>query len=145
MSEARELLRRAGQGKAPPEASDEVAGVAFGYLRGTRERAEHVEFRLKDGTVKSFPYSWLGPADFDPSLGIVLEFVGDRTYRVVIEGRNLDLRAGEDGADLFTRGFLRHRVTWVREMDPGESRRLPETATAVERITIRKLVPAEDD
>ncbi|MBA4066217.1 MAG: hypothetical protein C0501_21380 [Isosphaera sp.] len=145
MSESRELLRRLGQGKPPGEAADEVAGPAFGYLRGTRERAEHVEFRLKDGTTKAFPYAWLGPAEFDPSLGIVLEFVGDRTYRVVLEGRNLDRRVGEDGPDLFTRGLLRHRVTWVRELDAGESRRLPEPATAVEKITVRKLVPGEDD
>ncbi len=145
MSETRELLRRVGQGKPPADATDEVAGPAFGYLRGTKERADHVEFRLKDGTVKSFPYSWLGPADYDPSFGITLEFVGDRTYRVVIEGRNLDRRAGEEGADLFTRGLLRHRVTWVREMDPGEARRTAEGATAVERVTIRKLIPGEDD
>ncbi|MFO0847831.1 MAG: hypothetical protein U0871_04610 [Gemmataceae bacterium] len=145
MSEARELLRRIGQGQPAAEPADEVTGPAFGYLRGTRDRADHVEFRLADGTVKSFPYSWLGPAAFDPSAGISLDFVGDRTHRVTIEGRNLDRRAGEDGADLFTRGFLRHRVTWVREMDPDESRRLPEAATAVERVTIRKLVPGEGD
>lgn len=145
MTETRELVRRIGPGRPAAEPSDEVAAAAFGYLRGARERADHVEFRLADGTVRTFPYSWLGPTAFDPSAGIVLEFVGDRTYRVVLEGRNLDQRVGEDGADLYVRGLLRHRVTWVRELDPAESRLLPETAIVVEQITIRRLALGEAD
>ncbi len=145
MSDSRDLLRRLGQGRPPAEPSDEIAGPAFGYLRGTRDRADHVEFRLQDGTVKSFPYAWLGPAEFDPSVGVVLDFVGDRTHRVVIEGRNLDRASGGDGADLFTRGLLRHRVTWVREKDAAEANRLPEADLTVERIMIRKLDRGEDD
>ena len=129
---------------APPGADrDEDECPAFGYLRSPRERALHVEFRLATGNAVAFPYSWLGPATYDPSRGVTLFFVGDRTYRVEIAGRNLDAVVG-GAVTLFDRGLLRHRVTWVRELDPADARRLPDAALAVERIAVRVVEAVAD-
>jgi hypothetical protein len=117
------------------EDDDESARSAFGYLRGTRDRAMFVEFRLADGTVWAFPYSWMGPARFHPSQGIVLYFVGDAVHQVTIQGWNLN--AEGEGVSLFGRGLLRHRIVWVREMSEDEAQRAAKGETVVEKISIR--------
>ncbi len=43
-------------------------------------------FRFADGRMKSLPYVQLVETEFNPAIGIVLEFVG---HRVTIAGRNL--------------------------------------------------------
>lgn len=147
MSDSISLLKKLGRaapGEHTPHAeADEEACAAFGYLRGLREQALHLELRLADGNRPSFPYSWLGPVVYNPSRGLLLVFAGDRSYRVEVEGRNLDKEVAA-GIDLVHRGVRRHRVVWLREMDPAETRRLPEHELAVERITVR-LVNAPED
>ena len=43
-------------------------------------------FRFLDGRMKSLPYTHLLETEFNPDVGIILEFVG---YRVTLYGRNL--------------------------------------------------------
>lgn len=120
---------------------DELAGRCFGYLRGQRDRALNLEFRrLKEGDSVSFPYSWLGPTRFDPSLGILLLFVAAETYGVRIRGHNLNTLL-DGGVCLYDRGLLRHRVTFVSEMSNAECRSAGNDCV-VERIEISS-VPAE--
>ncbi|MBX9581874.1 MAG: hypothetical protein K2X87_16340 [Gemmataceae bacterium] len=45
----------AGEPAALPEAGEEEACPAFGFLRGARERAVTIEFRLRDGNAEAFP------------------------------------------------------------------------------------------
>jgi hypothetical protein len=118
--------------------SDEEDCVAFGLLRGIRDRALHLQFRLQNGNVESFPYSWLGQVIYNASSGIVLTFVGDKTFRVTLQGRNLAAVVAES-IDLLNSGILRHRIVWIREMEREECRRLPEEALTVERITIEAV------
>ncbi len=123
--------------KPPPvePEGDEENCVVFGYLRGIRDRALHLQFRLHTGDTESFPYSWLGQVTHNRSSGIILTFVGDKTFKVTIEGRNLSAVVPEK-IDLLNSGILRHRVVWLREMDREECNHLPDDAVAVERITI---------
>ena len=64
-------------GSPVAEDADEDCCVAFGYLRGIRDRALTLEFRFADGNSLAFPYSWLGPVKYNPSAGVLLQFVGD--------------------------------------------------------------------
>lgn len=87
---------------APIEMDDESEGKSFGFLRGIRERALNLEFRrLKEKDSLSFPYSWLGPAHYDPSRGIMLVFSAGETFGVRIRGRNLNQE--------FEHGVIGHR------------------------------------
>ncbi|HXG11577.1 MAG TPA: hypothetical protein VNK04_17615 [Gemmataceae bacterium] len=149
MSDSLELLKRSAAPRVasarplPPagEDEDEAACPSFGYLRGLRERADNIEFRReREGDSLSFPYSWLGPKRYHPSLGIVLLFVGSEMYLVTLRGRNLN-RLSEAGISLYERGILRHRVTWVREVQREESDALPEEECVVERIEVQAVPP----
>jgi hypothetical protein len=93
-----------------PEAADDF--VAFGWLRGIRERAVMLELRHRDGSSTAFGYTWLEKAAFDPSEGITLYFAGKK---VRIIGRNLN---GEISplARLY-HGILRQRVPWIQQAD----------------------------
>lgn len=104
---------------------------SFGWLRGIRDRAVMLELRHKDGSVTAFGYAWLRKATFDPSVGITLDFSGEK---VTISGRNLD-------AELRPRvrllsGILRQRVTWIQEADGPTSLEAPPQAVVVERIAV---------
>ncbi len=94
--------------------ADEDECPAFGYLRGIRDRALTIEFRLSNGNSEAFPYSWLGPIKYNPSAGLLLKFVGDETYLVLVEGSNLNTLVN-GSVNLYDRGVQRHRVTWIRE------------------------------
>ncbi len=133
----------AAAGAPAGEDADEGVCPAFGYLRGARDRALHVVFhRHQSGDGVSFPYAWLGPTRHHPSLGLSLLFAGTELYLVTVKGRNLGATAAP-GVDLHERGVLRHRVTWVREVSPGEARGLDAGACVVDRIDIRPVTPEE--
>src|ERR1700685_1991330 len=90
--------------------SDEEECLAFGYLRGIRDQSLSLEFRFANGNREAFPYSWLGPATYNPSAGLLLKLVGDLVYLVLLEGSNLN--ALVNGCiNLYDRGIQRHRVT----------------------------------
>lgn len=105
---------------------------AFGWLRGMRDRALMLELRHKDGRIQSFGYAWLDSAEFDPSEGITLHFMG-RTVRII--GRNLN-REVRPNVRLYA-GILRHRVPWVEETSGPDLMEAPETATVIESIKMK--------
>jgi hypothetical protein len=144
MNETLELLRRNNTPAKPSiEEDDEAVCPAFGFLRGVRDRALNIEFRReREGDCFSFPYSWLGPSRFHPSVGMVLLFSGSELYLVTIQGRNLNT-LGETGLSLYERGILRHRVTYVREIAKADSKALPEGECVVDHIEI-KVVDADN-
>jgi hypothetical protein len=94
-----------------------------------------IEFRLANGNSQAFPYSWLGPVTYNPSAGLLLKFVGDQVYLVLIEGSNLN--APVNGATtLNERGVQRQRVVWVREMSAREVEKAREGEIVIERIRL---------
>jgi hypothetical protein len=138
-------LTPAGRTPAPGTAaqSDEDTCGAFGYLRGIRERALSIEFRFADGNSEAFPYSWLGPVKYNPSAGMLIKFVGDLVYLVLIEGSNLNALVNET-VNLYDRGIQRHRISWVREMTRPEQERTGEGEPSVERIRIVSHRPDDE-
>lgn len=125
------------------EDSDEESCLAFGFLRGIRERALSLELRFLNGNCQLFPYSWLGPVKYNPSVGILLKFVGDMIYLVLIEGSNLNAMM-KGGITLFDRGLHRQRVIWIREMSKRELDRVGKGETLVEHIRVVAYRPDEE-
>ena len=148
MNDSRELYRKLGLPPAvgvpmaevvPPDSEGEGEGRCFGFLRGVRDRAINLEFmRNKGNEAVSFPYSWLGPSRYHPSLGVLLLFVSGDMFGVHIRGRNLNAMLDE-GMSLYERGILRHRVTFIRELTEKECRAAGERECVVERIDIIPL------
>lgn len=103
--------------------------VAFGWLRGMRERAVMLELRKKDGSMTGFDYALLRKLVHDPSEGITLHFGGEE---VKIRGRNLG-RDASPGIQLL-RGILWHRVPWIQEASDADILKAEEGATVVESI-----------
>lgn len=122
--------------------SDDDQCRCFGYLRGMVARAQSIEFRLANGNRVAFPYHWLGPSYYNPSAGILLRFVGDKVYLVLIEGSNLDMLINAS-LSLYERGILRHRVTFVREMTRQEIASSEKGEVTIERF--RMLNHRSDD
>ena len=130
-------------GDASDLAEDEEHCRGFGYMRGISDKARSLEFRLANGNREAFPYNWLGPARYNPSAGILLKFVGDLVYLVLIEGSNLN-KLMNDAISLYERGILRHRVTWVREMTRQELADAGEGETTVSRIRTASFRPDDE-
>src|ERR1700679_2545311 len=83
------------KGREDPDAPEEAEELelepveenrAFSILSADRQHKLMVEFRLLGGNAKALAYSYLVAADFDPTVGIRLDFSG---YTVAITGRNL--------------------------------------------------------
>ena len=122
---------------------DEEECLCFGYLRGIRDTALSLELRFADGNRQAFPYSWLGPATYNPSAGLLLKFVGDLVYLVLLEGSNLN--ALVNGAvSLYDRGVQRHRITWVKEMTRQQVEKAGDGEATVERIRVLSHRPDEE-
>jgi hypothetical protein len=89
---------------------------AFGWLRGTHDRAIMLELRKKDGSILAVSYFTLDKIEFDPSEGITLH-TGRQT--ITIKGRNLN---GNDRSQVrLFHGITRHRIAWVQEADRPSS------------------------
>lgn len=123
----------------PKEEADEAACPAFGFLRGTKDRALMIEFRLGTGDTVTLPYSWLGPVRFNPSVGLLLKFTGDVVTLVLIRGSNLDAAVGGGAVNLTNRGLHRHRILWVREMTPDEARAAGKAEPTVDSIQVAEF------
>ncbi len=108
---------------------------AFGYVRGVRDRAVTLQLRYRNGNSDFFPYSWLGPIRFNPSVGLLLKFTGDVVTLVLIRGSNLDVLVNES-VNLTDRGLARHRIVWVREMDEDELRRATQGEPTIDHINV---------
>ena len=130
---------------APPDPAleDEEECPAFGYLRGIRDRALSIEFRLAGGNSAAFPYSWLGPVQYNPSHGLLLKFTGDLVYLVLIEGSNLNAVAN-GVVSLYERGIQWHRITFVREMTRQQVEKAGEGEVTVERIRTLSYRPDDE-
>jgi hypothetical protein len=121
---------------------EEASCPAFGYLRGSRERALAVEFRFRDGNNEGFAYSHFASWRYNPSTGLLLKFTGDVTTLVLIRGSNLDALVNES-VNLTDRGLQRHRITWVREMDEGELRRVGDRGPTIDRMEVAEFESQE--
>jgi hypothetical protein len=121
------------------EDTEEESCPAFGYLRGMHERAQMVEFRFRNGNSLWCPYAWLGPWHYNPSVGVLLKFTGDVVTLVLICGSNLNAKVNGGAMNLTDRGFQRHRVTFVREMDEGELRKTGDMGPTIDRIEVTEF------
>jgi hypothetical protein len=120
-----------------PEADGSFAScLAFGYLRGIRDQATSVEFRLRAGNSVFFPYGLMGVWKYNPSDGLLLKFSSDLVYLVLIRGSNLDKPLHEGTINLTHAGLQRHRVLWVREMTKEEIRQVGESGPTIDSIEI---------
>lgn len=128
---------------AADAATDEDECLAFGYLRGIRERALSIEFRFADGNSMASPYGWLGTMTYNPSAGLLLKFVGDQVYLVLLEGSNVNTLV-KDAVNLYDRGIQRHRVTWVREMSREQVERAGDGEVTISRIRTLSFRPGEE-
>jgi hypothetical protein len=124
--------------------AEEESCAAFGYLRGLHEKALSVEFRFRDGNSEWFPYSWLGPWKYNPSVGLLLKFTGDMVSLVLIRGSNLGRMVNQSAINLTDRGFQRHRILWVREMDADELRRAGEGEPTIDSIEVVEFDSQEE-
>ena len=127
----RQFTEKIGNGhhhEEPPDEPPEDLG-AFGWLRGSKERAYMLEIRRKDGNIKALGYAWLESCDFDPSDGIILRFTG-QAVRLV--GRNLN-REMRPHLKLFE-GLVRHRIPWIQEADEPTVMTAAQQATLIERV-----------
>jgi hypothetical protein len=123
--------------------SDEESCAAFGFRRGIADRALTIEFRLANGNSRAYPYSWVGEMTYNPSVGLLIQFVGEMVHFVLIEGTNFN--ATVNGAvNLFETGLLRQRVTWIREMSRSEAGRARPGEVVIDRIRIAAQKPDED-
>jgi len=124
---------RAVETKAQPAPENDTPDDlgAFGFLRGTRDRAIMLEIHHRDGTISALGYAWLDHAIFDPSEGITL-FFGRR--KVVIQGQHLDAEV-RPMIQLFP-AILRHRVPWIQEARGPESLQASPGALVIEDITV---------
>jgi hypothetical protein len=123
---SRSALPSRGESEEPP-----ADYGAFGWLRGTHERAAMLELRKKDGGIVAFAYAWLERAEFDPSGGILLKFGMEK---VRITGRNLNAES-RPNVRLFS-GIVRHRVPWIQEADRPATMEAGRGAVVVDGITV---------
>ncbi len=137
-------VERLANHKNPEQESDEESCAAFGFLRGIRDQALAVEFRFQDGNHEWFPYSWLGPWKYDPSVGLLLKFTGDVVTLVLIRGSNLDALVSQQSVNLTDRGFQRHRITFVREMGAREIKKASEGEPTIDRIEVAEFESQEE-
>lgn len=134
----------AGHAVPPPKTEADAEPVeascnAFGYLRGTPDRASAIEFRFRDGNRSWFPYGWLGPWQYDPSEGLLLKFSGDLVYLVLIRGSNLDLPLSDGAINLTSGGLQRHRVIWIQEMAEEDIRSVGDKGPTIDSIQIAEF------
>jgi hypothetical protein len=127
----------------PPQ-GEEGECPAFGYLRGLDARALAVEFRFLDGNSDWYSYSLLSNWRHNPSVGLLLKFTSDVTTLVLIRGSNLDALVDDKAVNLTDRGFQRHRILWVREMDEGELRPVGELGPTIDRIEVADFESNEE-
>ena len=91
-----------------------------------------LEPRHKGGRLTALGYNWLDPAEFDPSEGITLHFMGKAEQ---ITGRNLH---GEARPNVrLVAGSLRHRVPWIREADGPTAMTAAKDAVVIEEIVTK--------
>jgi hypothetical protein len=128
-----------------PEADTTVAACkAFGFLRGIRDTATSVEFRLRNGNSMFFPYGMMGPWKYNPSEGVLLKFSGDVIYLVLIRGSGLAKPLNDGAINLTQAGLQRHRILWIKEMTEEEIEEVGESGPTIDSIEIGEFESQED-
>jgi hypothetical protein len=138
---ARDWRARAGEedqadSAAPSEQAEavepEVNDLAFGYYRGVRERASHIEFQRLQDSWPAAGYAWLPCPVWQPSGDgkgrgqvIILEYVTG--LKVTVRGRNLRP---------YYERILRQQVFRVTEMGEEADQYFPEDAAVVYAIEV---------
>lgn len=138
------LQGRVAADPSPVEDAEADACPAFGYLRGTRERALALELRFREGDSEWLPYSHLGGWRYNPSVGLLLKYTADLVTLVLIRGSNLDAPVGTGAVNLTDQGLQRHRILWVREMDEGQLRTVGENGPTVDAIEVAECDSAAE-
>ncbi len=126
------------------DAEEEESCLAFGFLRGIRDRALAIQLRFRDGNSDWFEYSHLSSWRHNPSVGLLLRFTGDVVTLVLISGSNLDGLVSPHAINLTDRGLQRHRITWVREMDEDELRKAGEGQPTIDKIEVAEFENGEE-
>jgi hypothetical protein len=134
-------LKTSGQTRKGKEEDDEESCAAFGYLRGVKDRALTLELRFAAGHSLGYSYSLLSESKYNPSAGIMLKFLAEKVFLIVIEGSNLNSLVS--GISLYDRGILRHRITYIQEMRQDQLRRTGEGEPTIDRI--RTLAYRQDE
>ena len=75
-------------------------------------------------------------------MGLLLRFVGDLTWLVLLEGANL--KALVNSAVSLYSGIQRHRVTWIREMSREDLADAGKGEVMVERFRIVSFRAGEE-
>lgn len=109
---------------------------AFGYLRDARDRALALQLRFRDGNSDWFSYSLLSSWRHNPSVGLLLKFTGDLIALVLIRGSNFDAMVNQSSVNLTDRGLQSHRITFIREMDEEELRKVGKGEPTIDRIEV---------
>jgi len=111
----------------------EMNSLAYGFYRGTRDRAAHIEFQRLKGSWPAPGYAWLPCPVWVPTVpggrgqAVVLEYVTG--LKVTVRGRNL--------RPLYER-MLRQQVFRVTETGEEPDRYLPDDATVVYVIDVEE-------
>jgi hypothetical protein len=116
---------------------------AFGYLRGLHDRALAIELRFRNGNRDYFSYSHLASWRYNPSVGLLLKFTDDLVTFVLIRGSHLDALV-KQSVNLTDRGFQRHRILWVREMDEMQLQRAGKGEPMIDRIEVAEFETQEE-
>ncbi|HVX13830.1 MAG TPA: hypothetical protein VHC22_21790 [Pirellulales bacterium] len=124
-----EMVRHQVSGEEATETDDLGA---FGWLRGQKERAVMLELRRRNGNIIGLGYAWLERAEFDPSAGITLYFMG-KAVRITGSNLNSEVRPH---VRMFN-GILRHRVPWIQETSQVIAMRAAKDAVVIERIEVK--------
>jgi hypothetical protein len=134
-SDAATRLAELRSGKKPAESASEAELLeaeeseekAFSTVSADRMQKIMLVLWFKNGNAASKPYSYLAGIDFNPTTGIVLDFVNSE---VKITGRNLK--------SLFV-ALSAQRVQSIREMDEFYAEaEVAATATVVTRIEVKE-------
>lgn len=111
------------------EAEETISNNPFyGIERQPSERAIMLDVQLESGDRKGLPYTYMGFIDYDPSEGIVIEFM---EKKIKILGRNL--------SKLYDY-FLQHRVTFIKE-NIGDYDGTKEEDLFIESIKMDEIQP----
>jgi hypothetical protein len=122
---------------------EEIAGAAFGFLRGLHDRALALELRFRTGDRDTFSYSCLASYRYNPSVGLLVKFTSDITTLVLIHGSNLDAELPGRAINLIERGLQWHRITYIHEMDEDELRKAGEGEPTIDKIEVAEFESQE--
>lgn len=112
--------------KVAANQDNEFVSEFIGIERQNGERSIMLDIQFQDGKQKAIPYTYLSGIDYDPSNGIVLEFM---EKKITISGRNLEK---------LYEYLLLHRVNYIKE-NIGDLDDTPENMLFIEKIHLENI------